>query len=143
MNAQETRLYFSLQRTATELKAAADRALSDAASITTSQAAVLAAVKDHGPVRQNALAEMLAQNEAAITQMVSKLESRDLVIRRRAADDQRAWDVEISEKGLEALSVAGPAFAKVNALLDAALGPDQNHFVEQLLAVRQALKSLR
>ena len=142
MNAHKARLYFSLQRTATELKAAADRALTEAASITTSQAAVLAAVKDQGPVRQNALAEMLEQNEAAITQMLSKLESRGLVARHRSSDDQRAWDVEISEKGLDALSAAGPAFAEINALLDAALEEDQCVFVDRLAAIRRALKTL-
>jgi DNA-binding MarR family transcriptional regulator len=142
MDAHETRLYFYLQRTATDLKMAADRAMKELAGITTSQAAVLAVIKGRGPIRQKTLADMLQHKEAAVTQMISKLEHRGLVARRRAAKDQRAWDVEITQKGLDVLSMAEPAFGQINALLDTALGTGQLEFVDQLLAVRQALQTL-
>lgn len=142
MSARRNRLYFHLQRTAAHLKAVADRVMLDAADITTAQAAVLALVQSGGPLKQNTLATALEQKEAAVTQMVSKLEQRRLLTRRRSNDDQRAWDVEITGSGIKSLSLAKNAFSRINRKLDSALGTDQRILVEQLNAIREALKQL-
>ncbi len=139
MTAHRNRLYFHLQRTAAHLKAVADRIMLDAADITTSQAAILALIESQGPLKQNTLAKALEQKEAAVTQMVSKLEQRDLLVRRRSVGDQRAWDVEITKAGANALSQAKGEFSRINRLLDSALETDQHFLIDQLKAIRQAL----
>ena len=141
MDAQQTRLYFHLQRAAGRLKTAADRVMKKSGDITTSQAAVLAIIEELGPLRQNTVAAKLEQNEAAIAQMASKLEQKRLITRRRSSGDQRAWDVEITEEGSRALSKAKRAFALINRKLDSVLGQHQRVLVDQLIAIENIFGS--
>jgi DNA-binding MarR family transcriptional regulator len=116
--ASQNRLYFLLQRTAHALKVRADTDLKDACGLTTAQIAALNLINERAPVAQNVIARELRQKESAITAMVKRLESRGLIKKKRSADDDRAWALEPTKKGMEALTAATPAFLEINALLD-------------------------
>lgn len=136
MTAHTSRLYFQLQRTAAHLKAVADQALLEAAGITTAQAAVLTLLNREGPLKQNAIAKILDQKEAAVTQMIAKLEGKELVLRRRPGEDKRVWNVEITKRGNEVLGKAAHAFSKINERIDRATGVNQNILLDQLGNIR-------
>ncbi len=140
MSAQETRIYFELQRTAHLLKVTADDAMIAHAGVTTAQAAVLVLIAAKETARQNELAAALGQKEAAMTQMVAKLIERGLAKRTRDAADRRAWSLTLTAKGARAARAAQAAMAEINARLDGALTkPQMARLAKSLSAIRKAL----
>lgn len=141
MQAQKARLYFELQRSVDALKQAADHALIEAAGITTAQSAVIGLIIENGPLRQNQIAALLEQKEAAVTQMIAKLSARGLVARTRSEKDARAWQVALTEDGKRAAAKARQAFQEINRLLDTEFGDVALDFAGRLQGVRRALKA--
>lgn len=123
MSAREERLYFRLQRAAHVAKKAADRAVRAEAGITTAQAAVLELVASNPSLSQRRLASLLAQNESAMTTMVTRLAEAGLVARRGDARDGRAYTLDVTARGRKVRSKAARAFRAVNRALDGALDP--------------------
>lgn len=116
--ASQNRLYFLLQRTAHALKVRADTDLKETCGLTTAQIAALNLINERAPVAQNVIARELRQKESAITAMVKRLETRGLIKKKKSADDDRAWALEPTDKGRDALTAAAPAFQDINAILD-------------------------
>lgn len=141
MQAQKARLYFELQRSADALKQAADHTLIEAAGITTAQSAVIGLIIENGPLRQNQIAALLEQKEAAVTQMIAKLSARGLVARTRNEKDARAWQVALTDDGKRAAEKARQAFQEINRLLDTEFGDVALDFARRLQGVRRALKA--
>ncbi len=138
--ASQSRLYFLLQRTAHALKVRADTDLKDASGLTTAQIAALNLIKERAPVAQNVIARELRQKESAITAMVKRLETHGLIKKKKSADDDRAWALEPTKKGIQALEAATPAFLEINALLDEHIPPSQAKTIA--LALTEILNSL-
>lgn len=120
-----SRLYHRLQTVAHVLKKRADSRLTEAAGVTTAQAAVLVVVGEHANVTQRLVAKELGITEPAVTGMVDRLLAAGLITRRRRDDDARVRLLVLTEAGREALAVAGQAFSTVNALLVEALGQER------------------
>ncbi|MEP0070728.1 MarR family transcriptional regulator [Pyruvatibacter sp.] len=116
--ASQNRLYFLLQRTAHALKVRADTDLKNTCGLTTAQIAALNLINERAPVAQNVIARELRQKESAITAMVKRLETRGLIKKKKSAEDDRAWALEPTKKGIGALADAAPAFLEINALID-------------------------
>lgn len=121
MKASELRLYHRLQLAAHRLHKTADRLLLEAADVTAAQAAVLAIAARNTSVTQRDVAELLGQNESAVTAMVARLVALGLLKRTRSASDGRAWLLSLSEQGRAARRKAQTAFASVNARIEANL----------------------
>ena len=119
--AQKARLYHRLQLAAHRLQKEADRAVMDAADITTAQAAVLAVVSLHEPAPQRLVAVELGLNESAVTAMVGRLLKLGLLDRVRDADDARAWRLSVSKDGRAAMKRIEKPFRGVNARIEDAL----------------------
>ncbi|MDI9245361.1 MarR family transcriptional regulator [Marinobacter sp. CHS3-4] len=140
MTASEKRLYFLIQLTAHRLKKHADAALTEAAELTTAQAAALSVVARHEPVSQRFIANELSQRESAVMTMTTRLQKADYVAKRRSATDGRAWDLTITEEGKAALSKMERPFAAINELIDQRLGSDGvDQLSEHLLNLLTAL----
>lgn len=139
MNAHEHRIYFLTQLAAHRLRKMADRRVSAAAGVSTTQAAVLGIIDSDGPLSQRDIARILHQNESAITAMIGRLRKAGLVSRVRSERDGRSWLVELTDDGRAARDRIVPAFTGVNQLLDAALGDQATQFARQLEAVIAAL----
>lgn len=121
MSAEKHRTYFLLQRAAHLLKREADTALAQAGGMTAAQAAVMAVVAARDVVSQREVAESLSQRESAISAMTLRLLKAGYVKRRRSRTDARAWDLAITEAGLQALKDSRATFRGVNETLEACL----------------------
>ncbi len=142
MTAARLRLYAKLQTAAHAVKKAADRALLDAAGVTTAQAAVLAVVKavatggrgdeggggdededKRGPT-QKAVAEALGLNESAVTAMANRLIALGYLTREKDARDGRARRLALTPAGEAAMHRIKAPFDEINAAIEDALGTD-------------------
>jgi len=139
MTARSSRFYHALQIAAHRLQKRADQALMQAAGISTAQAAVLAVVSAGQPMRQNQVAATLGLNESAVTAMVTRLVKQGLLTRARSEADSRAFDLTLTPAGDAALKATEAPFAEVNALIDAALGPDTDAAAKGLHALSDRL----
>lgn len=118
--AQKLRFYHRLQLAAHRAQKAADRAVMDAAGVTTAQAAVLAVIRQGGgAVSQRDVSRQLGLNESAVTQMAGRLLKLGLIKRDRDPFDARAWRLSLSNDGLAALKRLEQPFAGINAVFDA------------------------
>lgn len=123
--ARSERLYFHLQLAAGRLRAEADRACTEAAGITTAQAAALAVIAGRPGTTQREVARALHQAESAVTTLVRRLLAADLVARTPSTADGRAWALDLTPTGRGALAQVEAAFATVNDRIDAALDADE------------------
>ena len=125
--AARLRLYHRLQLAAQRARKAADRAVAEAAGISTAQAGVLSVVaegRDAGmPINQRQVAARLGVNESAVTAMVARLLKLGLLERYRGTG-ARDWFLRLTPAGDLARDRIRPAFATVNAVIEAQLGPD-------------------
>ena len=91
------------------------------------------------PMRQNQVAATLGLNESAVTAMVTRLVKQGLLTRARSEADSRAFDLTLTPAGDAALKATEAPFAEVNALIDAALGPDTDAAAKGLRALSDRL----
>jgi DNA-binding MarR family transcriptional regulator len=118
MNASKLRLYHRLQVAAHAARKAADKVVSEAAGITTAQAAVLTIVAAGEGVTQRDVATALHLNESAVTAMATRLLNRGMLERVRSETDSRAWCLRLSSAGQAALRASRGSFASVNARIE-------------------------
>lgn len=132
MSAKRLRLYHRLQLAAHRAQKAADAAVLAAGGVTTAQAAVLAVVKRSAPVTQRGVASQLGLSEAAVATMTTRL-LRDRLLKRSVdPDDGRAWRLQLSAEGDQALARIEPAFRRINRGLEQALGDELDAFAAAL-----------
>lgn len=144
MTAASLRLYARLQSAAHQLKKAADRALIDAAGVTTAQAAVLAIVtkagnSDAARPTQKTIAKTLGLNESAVTAMANRLIALDYLKREKDTEDRRAWRLTLTPQGKTAMNRMKEPFGQINAQIEDALGTDNlDDFAKGLNALSDA-----
>ncbi len=124
MSASSLKIYSHLQRAAHLLNKRADRALIEAAGVTTAQAAVLVIIASGTKTTQRDIAAALGINESAMTAMMVRLERMQLVAKCADPTDRRSKTLQLSKQGQQVLGKARPAFATINALIDQAIGAD-------------------
>ena len=146
MTAARLRLYARLQSAAHLVKKAADRALLDAAGVTTAQAAVLAVVAGEsakgaqGPT-QKTVAASLGLNESAVTAMANRLIALGYLAREKDPQDRRAWRLALTADGEAAIERIKEPFGEINAEMEGALGAeDLETFAEGLSQLGEAFK---
>jgi DNA-binding MarR family transcriptional regulator len=93
----------------------------------------LATVSKHGPVRLADLAQLEAVSAPSITRLVAELESRGLVARSVDPQDGRAFRIQVTGAGMDAVLRARAARAEVVAELLADLGPAELASIEAAL----------
>lgn len=136
MSARRLRLFHLLQLAAHKLQKEADREISSVTNLTTAQAAVLSAVKVTDGTTQKQVAIALGQNESAITAMVARLERLSYISKTRNRHDPRAWQLSITDTGLDAIRETKRPFSRINKLIESELEPDE------VLALADMLKRL-
>jgi DNA-binding MarR family transcriptional regulator len=134
MSAQKARLYHRLQIAAHRIQKAADRAVFDAAEVTTAQAAVLAVVALHEPAPQRRVADELGLNESAVTAMVGRLLKLGLLDRVRDDEDARAWKLSVSEDGRAAMKRIDKPFRGINETIEKTLSEREIALLADCLA---------
>lgn len=132
--ASRLRLYHKLQTAAHRLQTEADRAVQQAAGVTTAQSAVLALVaRARGGATQRAVATQLGLHESAITAMTSRLTGLGLVERTRDPDDARAWRLRLTDDGEGALRRITRPFGVVNARIEKVCTPEEITLLADIL----------
>ena len=125
MRARESRVFHVLQIAAHRMQKRADEEIGGACALTTSQAAVLSALKERPGSAQKDIAQALGLNSSALTAMLGRLLRLGYAVREKDESDARAWRLSISPTGAEILAAAGPPFDKVNALIEKTLSPEE------------------
>lgn len=132
-------LFQLLQLAAHKLQKQADRRISSATNVTSSQVAVLNFLKSNSGAAQKQVAAELGQNESAITAMIGRLRKEGFVERIRSSEDSRAWNLFITSAGKKQLAKSLKAFEPVEAIFTNALTDRQRqHLVVSLNALLMA-----
>lgn len=79
------------------------------------QLVALSYLRDHGPARQQALAQSLCMDASSLVCLLNDLEDRDLVARRRDREDRRRGILELTDYGRQALAEIDAALADIDA----------------------------
>ncbi len=79
------------------------------------QLVALSYLRDHGPARQQALAQSLCMDASSLVCLLNDLEDRDLIARKRDREDRRRGILELSDHGREALAEIDAALAEIDA----------------------------
>ncbi|MBL8542715.1 MAG: winged helix DNA-binding protein [Hyphomonadaceae bacterium] len=135
MSAKRLRLYHRLQLAALRAQRAADAEVMAAGGITTAQAAVLAVIQRSAPTSQRAVAGQLGLSEAAVATMTTRLLRLGMLKRTPDPADARAWRLQLSAAGEQALARIEPAFRRINTALEAALGNKLEEFATALESI--------
>jgi len=126
------------------LKKSADNRLIESTNMTTAQSAVMTLIVANQPVNQRYLATTLAQNESAITAMVSRLVKLGYVSKTKSETDGRAWLLEATEQGEAVLKDSGRSFDQVNQMIDSAFqGESTASFTNALNSLLKQLDGSR
>lgn len=116
-----TRAFDSVNRTIRKSFSAHD--------LTSGQFGVLETIHHLGPMHQNALGDKLLQSKGNISTIISNLEERGLVERRRDPDDRRYVRVHLTARGQELIEDIFPDHVRRIREVFSALGKDE---MEQL-----------
>jgi DNA-binding MarR family transcriptional regulator len=79
------------------------------------QLVALSYLRDHGPARQQALAQSLCMDPSSLVCLLNDLEDRDLIARRRDREDRRRGILELTDHGRESLAEVDAALAEIDA----------------------------
>ncbi|HEY4267920.1 MAG TPA: MarR family transcriptional regulator [Galbitalea sp.] len=93
----------------------------------------LATVAKHGSVRLVELGQIEMVSAPSVTRVVAELEYRKLVVRTVDEDDRRAFRIEVTPAGADAVMRARAARSEVVADLLAGLSPDEAATIEAAL----------
>lgn len=132
-SAKKYLIYHRLQLAAHSMKKSADRALMEAANVTTAQSAVLSIVDSGKNVSQKEVAGKLGLNESAMTAMVSRLTRLGYLSKERKPEDARAWVLTVTEEGQAALKRIRVPFNEINRQIDSMFDDErQDDFAHML-----------
>jgi DNA-binding MarR family transcriptional regulator len=98
------------------------------------QLVALSYLRDHGPARQQALAQSLCMDASSLVCLLNDLEDRDLIARRRDREDRRRGILELTGHGRDALAEIDAALAEIDAEILADLDESERTELRALLA---------
>lgn len=84
------------------------RKLSQSYGLTGPQALILKEIASGGHITPGELAKRISLSQATVTDIVKRLEQRELVTRRRNSEDRRKVMLELSQDGMELIETAPP-----------------------------------
>lgn len=79
------------------------------------QLVALSYLRDHGPTRQQALAQSLCMDASTLVCLLNEVEDRGLVVRRRDDKDRRRGILELTDEGGAMLAEVDAALAEIDA----------------------------
>jgi DNA-binding MarR family transcriptional regulator len=72
-------------------------------------------LRNHGPARQQALAQSLCMDASSLVCLLNDLEDRDLIARRRDREDRRRGILELTDHGRAVLDKVDAALGEIDA----------------------------
>lgn len=116
----------------------------EAGGLTARQLAVLHAVDQNDGVTQTKLVELTGIDRSTLADIIDRIEKRELILRKRAEDDQRANSVRITAIGRRALKAAQPAMQRAEvAFLEKLPGRTRTEFLKCLNLLAQAYDEMK
>lgn len=103
----------------------------------------LVSVAKHGPLRLADLAQVELVSAPSITRLVAELEAQSLVSRTPDPADGRAWLIQVTDAGLEAVLVARRVRQQIVAELLQPLSADEVTSIEAALPALERMIELR
>jgi DNA-binding MarR family transcriptional regulator len=97
------------------------------------QLVALSYLRDHGPARQQALAQSLCMDASSLVCLLNDLEDRDLIARHRDREDRRRGILELTDHGREALAKIDAVLAGIDAEILADLDESERADLRALL----------
>lgn len=97
------------------------------------QLVALSYLRDHGPARQQALAQSLCMDASSLVCLLNDLEDRDLIARRRDREDRRRGILELTDHGHAALAESDAVLAAIDAEILADLDEAERSELRSLL----------
>lgn len=94
----------------------------------------LSYLRDHGPARQQALAQSLCMDASSLVCLLNDLEDRDLIARRRDHEDRRRGILELTDHGRATLTEIDAALAEIDAEILSDLDESERAELRALLA---------
>ena len=110
------------------------RTSEDLLGMTVKQFATLAMVREHSPIPQQELGELLCLDANNLVLLLNDLEAKEFALRRRDPADRRRHLVEITDEGLRAFDSAEKGIESVEDDVLALLTRDQRVELQELLA---------
>ncbi|MCI4643989.1 MAG: MarR family winged helix-turn-helix transcriptional regulator [Hyphomonadaceae bacterium] len=111
------------------------------AGVTLRQFNVLAAASQEDGPSQSRLVELTGIDRSTLADMLNRMESSGLIIRKPSPEDARAKSVALTEEGEAALAVAGPAVQSADESLIKVLAKNRRAAFIDLLTVMIDSKS--
>ena len=102
--------------------------------MTVKQFSTLAVLRDHSPIPQQELGELLWVDANNLVLLLNDLEASEFALRRRDPTDRRRHLVEITEEGLRALDTAEKGIESVEGDVLASLSTQERVELQALLA---------
>ena len=103
--------------------------------LSVSQFAILGLLSVHGPLKITELADMLILERTSLVRALRPLQASGWVTAKRS-DNDRAFDVALSQAGVEKLAEAMPLWAEAQAAFEGEVGRDRAiQFREEILAL--------
>jgi DNA-binding MarR family transcriptional regulator len=94
----------------------------------------LAVLRDHSPIPQQELGELLCVDANNLVLLLNDLEAREFALRRRDPTDRRRHLVEITDEGLRAFDSAEKGIESVEGEVLALLSSSERGQLQELLA---------
>jgi DNA-binding MarR family transcriptional regulator len=94
----------------------------------------LAVLRDHSPIPQQELGELLCVDANNLVLLLNELEAREFAFRRRDPSDRRRHLVEITDEGLRAFDSAEKGIESVEGDVLALLSTSERVELQELLA---------
>ena len=110
------------------------RASEELLGMSVKEFSTLAVLRDHSPVPQQELGELLCVDANNLVLLLNDLESREFALRRRDPADRRRHLVEITEEGLRAFDSAEKGIESVEGDVLALLTTRERVELQELLA---------
>ena len=113
----DKRLFYKLNMAQRLLLKFVDREFTDRLGVPAAQTAALFYLMKHDGCQLKALSDALMQNKSATTTLVDRMERNGLVVKKPSETDGRAWNLYLTDKGLDTGRQAKPLVARYNRRL--------------------------
>ena len=130
----DRRLFFVLNRTFLQIAQAADQRLANGSGVGRAQAAVLVYLGYHDGCTLTELSEGTGRRNAAMTGLIDRMETVDLVIRKQSYGDRRQRTVHLSDAGWKTREAVMADFRDFNTQLTRGLTESETAAVMKFLS---------
>lgn len=103
--------------------------------ITPVQYSLLSTLKEHGELDQNSLAHFIGLERTSVAEVLPRLETRSLIVRRRSEEDGRVRLVKLTDQGEDLVVAMQPAVLRAHKRTIEALSASEQKELVRMMGV--------